>query len=68
MTVEHEASLANELKIPFVSICIVDNMGHGVEPFDQLSYEGFKKAAEQNAIIVEKIAGKILDHIPELIS
>ncbi len=30
MTGAHEAGLANELKLPFGMICIVDNMAHGV--------------------------------------
>ena len=64
MTMASEATVANELGIPFAAVCTVDNYGNGIAS-DQLSYEFILEKARKNKGKVEKI---LMDVIGELSS
>jgi len=47
MTMAHEADLANELAIPYNSLCMIDNFAHGLAG-DALSEEAFHRLVAAN--------------------
>jgi 5'-methylthioadenosine phosphorylase len=51
MTMAHEADLANELAIPYNSLCMIDNFAHGLGG-DTLSEEAFHRLV---AVNLEKV-------------
>lgn len=59
MTLASEATVANELDIPFAAVCTVDNYGNGIAD-NQLSYEFILEKARKNKEKVEKIFGDII--------
>lgn len=64
MTGAHEASLLNEIGIPFCMLGIVDNLGNGlVGESACLSLEAFKKAQAQNCARMEQAVLTILDGV-----
>ena len=60
MTMAHEADLANELGIPYNSLCMIDNFAHGLggEP---LSAEAFHRQVAGNLAKVETLFRDLLD-------
>ncbi|KAG9409095.1 hypothetical protein AC1031_019355 [Aphanomyces cochlioides] len=60
MTGAHEAGLANEVKLPFAMVSIVDNMANGLG--EKLTLEDFKLAQKQNYTIMENAVIQILDN------
>jgi 5'-methylthioadenosine phosphorylase len=62
MTIASEATLANELGIPFSAICMVDNFAHGIGD-DALSYEQILRCARANTQKTEQILERIIAHI-----
>ncbi|CEO98655.1 Nucleoside phosphorylase domain-containing protein [Plasmodiophora brassicae] len=53
MTCANEATLANELGIPYALICSVDNYANGVSPADTLTLDGFRQATKEHLPIAE---------------
>lgn len=47
MTVAAECILASELEIPYAAICMIDNMGNGIDP-EPISYSAFKAQVHAN--------------------
>ena len=62
MTVSSEATLSNELNIPFSAICMVDNYAHGIGE-DELSYEHILNTARANTKKTEMILERIITRI-----
>jgi 5'-methylthioadenosine phosphorylase len=62
MTIASEATLANELDIPFSAICMVDNYAHGIGD-DALSYEQILSFARANTQKTEQILERIIAKI-----
>ena len=62
MTVASEATLCNELEIPFSAICMVDNYAHGIGD-DELSYEQILNFARANTKKTEMILERIITKI-----
>ncbi|MBP2132153.1 5'-methylthioadenosine phosphorylase [Methanomicrobium sp. W14] len=60
MTIASEATIANELEIPFAAICSVDNYCNGLCK-EELSYDLILEKSRQNKEKTEKIIGKIID-------
>jgi len=59
MTMASEATVANELEIPFAAVCTVDNYGNGIAD-DQLSYEFILEKARKNKEKVENMLGDVI--------
>jgi len=55
MTAAHEATLCGEVKLPYVLICIVDNMAHGITTGLKLTLEEFHRGLKQNEKLVETL-------------
>lgn len=53
MTVASEATLANEIGLPYAALCCVDNMAHGMED-EVLDFDSIKAVSKKNS---EKIIG-----------
>lgn len=47
MTVASEAILAQQAGLPYAALCVVDNLGNGLEPAP-LSFAGFRRGVEAN--------------------
>ena len=62
MTIASEATLANELGIPFSACCMVDNFAHGIGT-DELSYEQILNCARANTKKTEQILEQIITRI-----
>lgn len=62
MTIASEATLANELGIPFSAICMVDNYAHGIGE-EGLSYEQILNYARANTKKTEMILERIITRI-----
>ncbi|MDD4299667.1 MAG: MTAP family purine nucleoside phosphorylase [Methanomicrobium sp.] len=62
MTVASEATIANELKIPFAAICSVDNYCNGLCS-DELSYEMLLEKSRANKERIEKILKTVIENI-----
>jgi 5'-methylthioadenosine phosphorylase len=62
MTIASEATLANELGIPFSACCMVDNFAHGIGN-DALSYEQILNCARANTKKTEQILERIITRI-----
>ncbi|MDD4128089.1 MAG: 5'-methylthioadenosine phosphorylase, partial [Methanomicrobium sp.] len=60
MTVASEATIANELEIPFAAICSVDNYCNGLCS-DKLSYEALLEKSRQNKERIEDIIEKTVE-------
>ncbi|KAF0683790.1 Aste57867_24174 [Aphanomyces stellatus] len=60
MTGAHEAGLANEVKLPFAMVSVVDNMANGLG--EKLTLEDFKLAQKENYKIMENAVIYILDN------
>ncbi|RHY10976.1 hypothetical protein DYB25_011979 [Aphanomyces astaci] len=60
MTGAHEAGLANEVKLPFAMVSIVDNLANGLG--HKLTLDAFKVAQKANATAMEVAVVHILDH------
>ena len=60
MTVASEATVANELEIPFAAICSVDNYCNGLCS-DELSYEAILEKSRQNKEKIENIIEKVIE-------
>lgn len=54
MTMAHEADLANELSLPYNSLCMIDNYAHGLGE-DALSEEAFHQVVAANLGRVEQL-------------
>jgi len=61
MTAAHEIILCGELGIPYALICMVDNMGNGIE-FKKLTMEEFENGLALNEKKVEGVLGQMLGH------
>jgi 5'-methylthioadenosine phosphorylase len=62
MTISSEATLSNELNMPFSAICMVDNYAHGIGE-DELSYEQILNTARANTKKTEMILERIITRI-----
>jgi 5'-methylthioadenosine phosphorylase len=60
MTMAHEADLANELDIPYNSLCMIDNYAHGIDD-EVLSEEAFHRLVASNMGKVEGLFRCILE-------
>lgn len=60
MTGANEAILAQEINIEYVMICMVDNMGNGLQ---ELSYEKFKENIVKNENKMENILNILIKNI-----
>lgn len=60
MTMAHEADLANELGIPYNSLCMIDNYAHGLGE-GTLSAEAFHRQVAGNLKKVETLFGCLLE-------
>ncbi|MBN2735135.1 MAG: MTAP family purine nucleoside phosphorylase [Methanomicrobiaceae archaeon] len=60
MTVASEATIANELEIPFAAICSVDNYCNGLCS-DKLTYDAILERSRQNKERIEDIIGKVIE-------
>ena len=61
MTAASEITLANELEIPVVAICMVDNFANGIGKMTDLSYNDIIAAAAKNSKRITDLIGKISD-------
>ncbi len=59
MTMAHEADLANELGLPYNSLCMIDNYAHGLGE-EPLSPEAFHKVVAENLGKVERLFSCLL--------
>jgi len=59
MTMAKEATLAQEMKLEYASICSIDNLAHGLED-EKLCQENIFKNQKNSAKIFEKIIEKII--------
>ena len=57
MTGAHEAGLACELRIPYVMVCVADNIAHGLSSNDDAISDlaKFRRAQEANAARVDRV-------------
>ena len=62
MTVASEATIANELSIPFAAVCMVDNFCHGLGDED-LSYEYILEKSRSNKERTERILEEIIEKL-----
>ncbi|WOF16462.1 MTAP family purine nucleoside phosphorylase [Methanoplanus sp. FWC-SCC4] len=62
MTVASEATIANELGIPFAAICSVDNYCNGLCK-DELSYEAILEKSKANKEKIEDIISEVISKI-----
>lgn len=60
MTVSSEATIANELEIPFAAICMVDNYCHGLGT-EELSYEYILEKSRSSKERTESILEEIVE-------
>lgn len=60
MTMAHEADLANELGLPYNSLCMIDNYAHGLGE-EALSPEVFHQVVAVNLAKVESLFASMLD-------
>ena len=62
MTISSEATIANELSIPFAAVCMVDNFCHGLGA-EELSYEYILEKSRTNKETTEKIFEDIIERL-----
>ena len=62
MTVASEATIANELSIPFAAVCMVDNFCHGLGA-DELSYDYILEKSRSNKERTESILKEIIEKL-----
>lgn len=60
MTAAFEATLCCEVKIEYSLICMIDNMGNGLQ---QLSYEKFKEGVHNNQQTVDRICTHLVNKL-----
>jgi len=60
MTMASEAIIAQELEIPFASLCSVDNYAHGLEEKD-LTMETIRRHSRRSAETIRRILGRYLE-------
>ncbi|MBN1167924.1 MAG: MTAP family purine nucleoside phosphorylase [Methanospirillaceae archaeon] len=62
MTISSEATLANELEIPFASVCTVDNYANGITK-EEISYDLIVSHAQKNQEQTDKIIQSIISFL-----
>lgn len=62
MTVAHEATAAQELKLKYATLAMVDNLGNGLED-SNLSYGDFKNNVERNCATIEKAVTLVIERL-----
>jgi len=60
MTGAHEAVLCQELGLPFIMVCFVDNLCNGIQD-SGLSVEKFKQGVSENQPMVDKVIRVVLE-------